>query len=54
MVALEDIAPILRGIPHMRGQQGREIYNHVIEYSLRRILELGCAHGVSACGRDQA
>jgi len=49
MVALDDVAPILKGIPHMRVPQGRAIYNHVIENGLERILELGCAHGVSAC-----
>ncbi len=43
------VASELAGIPFTGPQKGRKLYNHVLATQPRRILELGCAHGVTAC-----
>lgn len=37
------------GVPHMSARRGREIYQHIVDYGLVSVLELGFAHGVSTC-----
>jgi predicted O-methyltransferase YrrM len=49
MMEFTDLADALRGIPHMTEQQGRAVYKHVRETKPEKLLELGTAHGVSAC-----
>lgn len=44
----EEIAEVVRGIPYMRHDQGRRIYEHVLTQRPAEILEIGTAHGVSA------
>jgi predicted O-methyltransferase YrrM len=45
----DEIASILDGVPFMTLAQARAMYDHVLETEPREILELGTAHGVSAC-----
>ena len=45
----EDVAAIVDGVPHMPKSHGRRIYDHVVENRLHHVMELGTAHGVSAC-----
>jgi predicted O-methyltransferase YrrM len=45
----EDVAAIVDGVPHMPKPHGRELYDHVVQYRLQHVLELGTSHGVSAC-----
>jgi predicted O-methyltransferase YrrM len=47
-VEFEEVAAAVRGVPFMRPDQGRRIYEHVRAERPREILELGTAHGVSA------
>lgn len=44
----DEVAEAVRGIPFMRPDQGRRIYDHVRAQRPRQILEVGTAHGVSA------
>ena len=45
----ESAAAVLKDIPHTRPHRGRVLYDFVRESGARDILELGFAHGVSAC-----
>jgi predicted O-methyltransferase YrrM len=45
----KEISQALRGLPHMTLAQGEAITGFLHEHGLRRILELGFAHGVSTC-----
>jgi len=45
----EDVEAAIRGVPLMTPAQGRAIYDHVIATKPDQVLELGTAHGVSAC-----
>lgn len=44
----EEVAEAVAGVPFMRPDQGRRIYDHVRATQPERILEIGTAHGVSA------
>jgi predicted O-methyltransferase YrrM len=48
-VKFDEIAEAVRGVPIMTPMQARAIYDHIIEMRPVDILELGSAHGVSAC-----
>lgn len=45
----DEIAGAVRGVPIMTPMQARAIYDHIIETRPNEVLELGSAHGVSAC-----
>ncbi len=45
----EDVAQAVEGVLHMPPRYGRTIYDFLRETGKRDILELGFAHGVSAC-----
>jgi predicted O-methyltransferase YrrM len=45
----QSAAGILKGIPNMPPDQARRVYKHLIETESLNVLELGTAHGVSAC-----
>ena len=45
----DDVAERVQGVPHMTRTQGRLIHDFVLAERPRDILELGFAHGVSAC-----
>jgi predicted O-methyltransferase YrrM len=47
-VKFEAVRDAVAGIPIMSEAQGRVIYDHVLEHSVKDILELGTAWGVSA------
>jgi predicted O-methyltransferase YrrM len=49
MGAFEDVAEAVEGIPYMTRSQGHSIFSHVRSTGATQILELGTAHGVSAC-----
>jgi predicted O-methyltransferase YrrM len=48
-VRFETIAACLEGIPYTTRDQGRVLYDHIRDTKARDVLELGTAHGVSAC-----
>ena len=43
----EEIQNHLRGIPHTPPEDGKVLYNFVLENKISNILELGFQHGVS-------
>jgi predicted O-methyltransferase YrrM len=45
----EDVRSVLGATPHMTPAQGRIVYDFICEKRPKRILELGFAHGTSAC-----
>jgi len=45
----EDVSERVAGVPFMSPEFGRRIYDHVQATRPGRVLELGTAHGVSAC-----
>lgn len=45
----DEVADLVDGVPHMRRPAGRKVYDHVVDHSLRQILELGTYHGISTC-----
>ena len=45
----QEVADAVQGVPIMSAEQGRAIYTHVLESAPGEVLELGSAHGVSAC-----
>ena len=45
----QNVAAILKDIPHMELSQGKIIYDFVRSSSFQNILELGFAHGTSTC-----
>lgn len=45
----EDVDSVLAGFKYMTTQQGRQIYDLIVEHRLRRVLELGFAYGKSSC-----
>jgi predicted O-methyltransferase YrrM len=47
-VKFEQVEQAVRGIPHMTAEQGRLVYDHILEHGHRDLLELGTARGVSA------
>lgn len=46
---LNQVLATVAGIPHMSPERGKEIYEFVRQERPNSILELGFAHGVSAC-----
>lgn len=44
----EEVAALVDGVPFMRADQGRRVYEHVRRARPRQLLEIGTAHGVSA------
>jgi predicted O-methyltransferase YrrM len=46
---LSQVLAAVTGIPHMSPERGREIYEFVRREGVKSVLELGFAHGVSAC-----
>jgi predicted O-methyltransferase YrrM len=46
---LAEVSTRVANVPHMTRKQGRTIYEFVLRNKPSRILELGFAHGVSAC-----
>lgn len=49
MKSFVEVAGSLAGVPVMSAIQGRRVYDHLVEAGAKDILELGTAHGVSAC-----
>lgn len=45
----EDVNERVAGTKFMSSEQGRQIYDFVIEHEIRHVLELGFAHGKSSC-----
>lgn len=45
----DEVAAAVNGVPVMSVAQGRAIYDHVRETRPEHVLELGTAHGTSAC-----
>lgn len=45
----EKVAQLTRGVPVMGEREGRKLYDHVRTTKPCHVLELGTAHGVSAC-----
>jgi predicted O-methyltransferase YrrM len=45
----QNIEKILKHIPHMKPQEGKLIYQFILENDIHNILELGFAHGTSTC-----
>ncbi len=48
-MTFEDIVQHLRDVPHIPPERGKLLYDFIIETRPERILELGFAHGTSAC-----
>jgi predicted O-methyltransferase YrrM len=48
-VKFEDLDPIVAGTKFMSSTQGRIAYEFIVGQKLRRVLELGFAHGKSTC-----
>ncbi|MEV6927397.1 class I SAM-dependent methyltransferase [Dactylosporangium sp. NPDC051485] len=46
---LDKVLASVAGIPHMSTERGKEIYEFVRQERPKSVLELGFAHGVSAC-----
>lgn len=46
---LEDILPHIGHVPHMTQDQGKLIYNLILDNDITDILELGIAHGTGSC-----
>ncbi|MGH2728500.1 MAG: class I SAM-dependent methyltransferase [Actinomycetota bacterium] len=44
-----DVARMVEGVPNMSPAQGRRIYDFILEHRMTDVLELGTAHGTSAC-----
>jgi predicted O-methyltransferase YrrM len=44
----DDVASLVKGIPYTDREDGRILYDHVIRYRPRHLLELGFAHGVAS------
>lgn len=49
MKTFEQVATAVEGIPDMTRFQGERVYNHLRFTCAKDVLELGTAHGVSAC-----
>ena len=49
MKTFAQVADAVAGVPVMSVSQGRRIYDHLIENGASDVLEIGTAHGVSAC-----
>jgi predicted O-methyltransferase YrrM len=47
-VEFEAVARAVAGVPWMTAEQGRIVYDHLVDTGARDVLELGTAHGVSA------
>jgi len=45
----ERVAEAVAGVPNMTLAQGRSVYDHLTATHSQHVLELGTAHGVSAC-----
>lgn len=45
----DDVNREIDGIPYMGPERGRQVYDHLIEHQLGRVLELGFFHGKSTC-----
>lgn len=45
----DEVDTLLKGTRFMSSQQGRRLYDFIIERRLGRIIELGFAHGKSSC-----
>lgn len=45
----EEIAALLEGVPYIKPERARRLYDFVIEQGPRECLELGFAHGASSC-----
>ncbi len=46
---LDTVVAQIDGVPYMRESAGRQVHDVIVEHGLRRILELGTAHGPSTC-----
>lgn len=49
VVKFDEVNAAIAGVPYMKPARGRQVYNHLIEHRLGRVLELGFAHGKSTC-----
>ncbi len=45
----ESVAQVVDGIPNMTRERAHRVYDHLVATDSRDVLELGTAHGVSAC-----
>jgi predicted O-methyltransferase YrrM len=45
----ESVAQVVNGIPNMTRERAHRVYEHLVATDSRDVLELGTAHGVSAC-----
>jgi predicted O-methyltransferase YrrM len=45
----DDVAHLVEGVPNMSPEQGRRIYDFILFHQMTDVLELGTAHGTSAC-----
>jgi predicted O-methyltransferase YrrM len=45
----DSVAQVVDGIPNMSRDRARRVYDHLVATRSRQVLELGTAHGVSAC-----
>lgn len=46
---VEKVAEAVEGVPHIAPASGRRLYEFVLGHDVADVLELGTAHGVSAC-----
>lgn len=46
---LEEVYPIIQDVPHMTTDQGKTIYDLILENDIAEVLELGVAHGTGSC-----
>jgi predicted O-methyltransferase YrrM len=45
----EDVEKVVAGVQFMSAAQGRQVHEFLVKHKLRRVLELGFAHGKSTC-----
>lgn len=46
---VDRVAAAVEGVPHLSPEAGRRLYQFVLDNDITDVLELGTAHGVSAC-----
>ena len=46
---VERVDEAVEGVPHLSPDAGRRLYRFVLDHDITDVLELGTAHGVSAC-----
>ena len=48
-MTLDEVAAVVDGVPNMSRLQGARVYDHIRSTGASDILEIGTAHGASAC-----